>query len=373
MSLFRKNALDALSTPEKLDSPLELIKTRQWVLLWTLGGFLAFILIWSIFGKIPVRISGRGVLVRTNSLTYIQSESPGRVLKISTLVGDCIEKGDIIAVINPVKQELAKEEAELQVEQLLSQDQQEDGLGQIRVQQQKAEIARIESLVQQGAISLDQLSQRQKELSSLIDTLESRNGQREQQIQQQIARIKAKKNEIQRTTKIRSPLKGCIIDQDVHVGEVVQIGTSLFTIEKYEPGKKLESYAFFAAKDGKRLAEGQAIRVTPTSTKRQRHGGINGKIINIRQLPISDKTVSKQLGLESLLKSIQQEAKTPLIQVQTSLKTNGSTISGYDWGGGSGPNIKLTAGTPTEVRVLVEERRPISYVIPILRDLSGIY
>jgi HlyD family secretion protein len=25
------------------------------------------------------------------------------------------------------------------------------------------------------------------------------------------------------------------------------------------------------------------------------------------------------------------------------------------------------------VRVLVEERRPISYVIPILRDLTGVY
>jgi hypothetical protein len=48
-------------------------------------------------------------------------------------------------------------------------------------------------------------------------------------------------------------------------------------------------------------------------------------------------------------------------------------VSGYDWGGGPGPDLQLTAGTPTEVRVLVEERRPISYVIPILRDLTGIY
>jgi len=59
--------------------------------------------------------------------------------------------------------------------------------------------------------------------------------------------------------------------------------------------------------------------------------------------------------------------------VLTSLQRKPSTLSGYDWGGGSGPNLKLSSGTPTSVRVLVEERRPISYVIPLLRDLSGIY
>ena len=55
------------------------------------------------------------------------------------------------------------------------------------------------------------------------------------------------------------------------------------------------------------------------------------------------------------------------------MKRDSSTVSGYDWGGAPGPGMQVTAGTPTEVRVLVEERRPISYVIPILRDLTGIY
>ena len=35
--------------------------------------------------------------------------------------------------------------------------------------------------------------------------------------------------------------------------------------------------------------------------------------------------------------------------------------------------IDVAATPPSDVRVLVEERRPISYVIPILRDLTGIY
>ena len=88
---------------------------------------------------------------------------------------------------------------------------------------------------------------------------------------------------------------------------------------------------------------------------------------------MSDKALIKRLGLESLLDAVRIEPKGPLIEVKTTLKRDQSTISGYDWGGGPGPSMQLTAGTPTNVRVLVEERRPISYVIPILRDLTGVY
>jgi hypothetical protein len=57
----------------------------------------------------------------------------------------------------------------------------------------------------------------------------------------------------------------------------------------------------------------------------------------------------------------------------TSLQRDPHTPSGYDWGGGTGPDLQLSAGTTTEVSVMVEDRQPISYVIPLLRDLSGIY
>ena len=38
-----------------------------------------------------------------------------------------------------------------------------------------------------------------------------------------------------------------------------------------------------------------------------------------------------------------------------------------------GPDLRLTPGTGTDVSVLVEWRQPISYLIPLLRDVSGIY
>ena len=77
MSLFRKSALDALSNPEKLDQPLKLLRPGQWLLLLSLGSFCLSTAAWIILGKLPVRISGQGVLVRQNSLLLIQAETTG--------------------------------------------------------------------------------------------------------------------------------------------------------------------------------------------------------------------------------------------------------------------------------------------------------
>ncbi|MDC2984768.1 HlyD family efflux transporter periplasmic adaptor subunit [bacterium] len=373
MSLFRKNALDALSSPEQLDQPLRLIRPGQWLLLVSVGGFCFTIALWSIFGRLPVRISGKGVLIRTNSLTLVQSEAPGRIIELKTSIGECVESGQLMARIDPVSQEVAKQEARMQLQQMINQDQQEERLGSIRIRQQEEDIARIRSLVESGAISVDQKSQRDKELSSLIDSLKARDGQRELQIQQQKARINASNEEIKRIAMIRAPIAGCVVDRNIQIGEVLQIGSPLFTLESQDSKEDLESLAFFPARDGKRLETGQRLQISPTSTKQQRHGGIKGTVLSIRQLPVNDSALVKRLGLESLLDAVRSKPKGPLIEVTTSLEKDPNTISGYNWGGGPGPAINLTAGTPTEVRVMVEERRPISYVIPILRDLTGIY
>jgi formyl-CoA transferase len=68
-----------------------------------------------------------------------------------------------------------------------------------------------------------------------------------------------------------------------------------------------------------------------------------------------------------------RDALNALIEAVTSLQRDPRTRNGYDWGGGLGPDLRLSPGTGTDVSVLVEWRQPISYLIPLLRDVSGIY
>ena len=149
-------------------------------------------------------------------------------------------------------------------------------------------------------------------------------------------------------------------------------------MELSNPGSNtnLDSLAYFSPSDGKRIKVGQRVQITPVTTKAQRHGGIEGKVISIKELPVSRESLMIRLGSTSIVDSIfssSSNQSTPLIEVRTSLRKDPKTLSGYYWGGGQGPDLKMTPGTPTELRVLVEGRQPISYLVPLLRDLSGIY
>lgn len=373
MSLFRKTALDALSTPEQLNQPLELMRPTQWVLLISLTVFSATILLWSIFGRIPIRISGKGVLIKPNSLTVVQSETNGQIINLSAEVSDCLNKGDLMASIDPVSQDIEIKAAQLRLNQMIGQDSTQDALGDKQLKQLQSDIGRVKHLSKEGALSTDEINRRNRELTKLQYEMEAANSQREQNVKEQQNQILSRQEEIERTSLIRAPISGCVVDRGIHRGEVVQPGATLFTLQKKGNSEDLESLAFFPAKDGKRLKVGQRLRVSPTTTKQQRHGGIEGSIAKISLLPIRDEAIVKRLGVRSLLDSVRSQQGAALIEVSTTLERDAGTPSGYDWGGSIGPSMQLTAGTTTKVRVLVEERRPISYIIPILRDLTGIY
>ena len=373
MSIFRKSALDALSSPEKLDEPLRLMRQTHWILLFSIGGFCLTIVAWAIFGRLPIRISGRGVLVRQNSLQQIQSETTGRLIDLWANVGDCVEAGNKLARVEPVQEQLDEQQAQIKLKQLKELDRKEDLIGETRIKQLRSSITRVSILAKTGAFPIDELEQRMQKLTDLEDSLAARNNQREQEITQQKTNINSLNATMQRTAIIKAPVAGCVVDSSTHLNEVVQPGARLFTLETTKPYSKLESLGFFPAKDGKRLAVGQRVRISPASTKPQRHGGISGMIKAISPLPVRETALRKRLGHESLVNAVLDQKKGPLIEIVTSLQRDPNTESGFNWGGGPGPHLKLSSGTPTTVRVLVEERRPISYVLPILRDLTGIY
>lgn len=373
MSLFRKNALDSLNTPEQLNQPMQLLRPSYWTVIVALLGFSLSLLAWSIFGRLPVRITGQGVLIRSESLQRIQSESAGRIAALDARVGDCISQGAALARIESTQQDLDRQKAVTQLQLLISQDVREDALAAVRERQLQQQLNRVQGLARSGAISQDDLAQRQQQLSSTRLELESRNNQRQQQIQEQRDQVRILEHSIKATAIIRAPRGGCVVDRQVKLGEVVQVGSTLFELESGRSSDALQSLAFFTPGDGKRLKAGQKVQITPATTKAQRHGGIEGRILQIRSLPVSEEAVASRLGNPAWLKALNGKTEGPLIEVLTSLQRRPSTVSGYDWGAGDGPNLKLTSGTPTSVRVLVEERRPISYVIPLLRDLSGIY
>ncbi len=64
--LFRKESLERLSSPERLDELMTIVNLKTWLPLGTIGVLLGLGLVWSLVGRIPVTTSGRGHLVQND-------------------------------------------------------------------------------------------------------------------------------------------------------------------------------------------------------------------------------------------------------------------------------------------------------------------
>ena len=68
--IYRKAALDKLSSPEQLDKMIKIISPSFWIAAIGGGGIILVALIWSIFGRLPENVSANGIFMGEISGDY---------------------------------------------------------------------------------------------------------------------------------------------------------------------------------------------------------------------------------------------------------------------------------------------------------------
>ena len=533
--LFREEALERLSSPERLDQLMNVVNPRAWLPLAGLGSLVGVALLWSVFGRLPLTVSGQGVLLYPRSVVQFQAPSDGTVVKLNIKSGDNVKKGDIIGLISQpsLEQQLQQEEKKLTelltqaknsdslrltrlvsertnlakqqvnlksslerenivpklrqknltllaqnrsvIEKRLSTDQKllpnlrqksldslnqkREGLNkrvkqinellpqlqtqlearrnlydqkivsadvmlsaqreyldsvaqlsdlesqekQLEVDQSNTERQYLDSLnqsnelnvklqelqvqqvdiqrqYQQSLNTIDELNTKLQDVNSQLAKLAQEESEANTNINNNIAEVRRKiaqiEQEITLKTQIISEYDGKVIELAVVPGQTVPVGTRLGSINAKGTDAKLMSVIYFADKDGKQVKSGMEVQVTPSLVKRERFGGILGKVETVTAFPVTVQDMSTIIGNQSLAESLAENiapggGKAP-IQVFASLDTANNN-SGYKWSSSKGPDIQLSSGTTVQVRVKVGEVVPISYIIPIFKSVTGIY
>jgi HlyD family secretion protein len=475
-TLFRKESIERLSSPERLDQLMRVVSPRSWLPLVTLSALVGAAGVWSIYGRIPITIEGRGVLIYPSKVVLLQSPSPGQIVDLKVKVGDVVKKGDVLAIVDRVELRKQLQLKRSQLAQLQEQERSTSSLQLARqdldkktIQQQRqtlqtglktlqelTPILREKGLVsigrdrqnleqrlqaiqellptlqqrlnnrqrlfQEGAVSDDTVLQaRQEYLDNLaqIDEAESQlkqldvkeadalrqylqNVNQIKDIQAQLQDLESKQanlaqqdleSETVRTKEIQavereianlelqlnnnsqiiSPQSGRILEITVNPGEVVNAGTRLGSLDVANPNGKLVGVTYFSIKDGKKIQPGMTVQITPQTVKRERFGGIVGTVANTSQFPVTKEAATKLVGNPEVVEGIVSQQQEGLIQIFADLEQDSKTVSGYRWSSSQGPQLKISTGTTTLVRVKVEERAPITFVLPILRSVSGIF
>ncbi len=243
-------------------------------------------------------------------------------------------------------------------------------LANIDVQMRELDLKDIQSkenyLRQENRISDLTLKARELEIKEQRlrqELLESRT-RRANEISEVRRQIDKLKLELERQTEIRSDYTGRILEIAISQGQMVKQGDRVGTVEVEDPSASLKNLAYFAVKDGKRIEPGMAVRVTPSVVQREREGSILGSVTRCSPFPITRDAAVNIIGNKEIVASLMEEGA--VIEIEADLEPDLSAFSGYRWTS-AGPPIKLAAGITTTVRVTVEERAPITYLLPILR------
>jgi hypothetical protein len=91
-SLFRKNALEYISTPHARDDLVQITPPRAWIMLATFWIILGAIVLWSIFGSIAIHVEGPGILLGKNEMAT-ETQGLEAIVFISADVGKRVRKG----------------------------------------------------------------------------------------------------------------------------------------------------------------------------------------------------------------------------------------------------------------------------------------
>lgn len=243
-------------------------------------------------------------------------------------------------------------------------------LQELNIRELQSERSYRETLSQIADLQAQLQELQSKEKAIEQQNLEAANTRKNQiqEVKQNVAQLELQWRE---NRQIISQQAGCILELTATVGEFVTPGTRLGSIQVAAPSSDMVAVTYFPVRDGKKIKPGMEVQITPDTVKREQFGGILGNITTVSAFPVTKQGAVSLIGNAEVVESLVPQGGA--IAVFSQLRRSPSTASGYKWSASEGPQLQMTPGTTTTARVTVEERAPITFVLPILRAASGTY
>jgi HlyD family secretion protein len=221
----------------------------------------------------------------------------------------------------------------------------------------------------------NQITEIKAKLAALTVHKETQDGQdfstmtsRQKEIQETQRTIEQLQTQLKKSSQIVSTYDGLVLEVTAKPGQRIEAGSGLGNVSLVTAADRLVSVVFIPLSEGKKIIPGMSVQVTPTTVKREEFGGIEGQVIEVSPLSVTQQAMTSLVGNPEMLKGLMGEGGQ--IAVYTDLKPD-ATASGYRWSSSKGPTQQITQGTPTTVRITLESRAPITYVLPLLKSLMG--
>ncbi len=416
-SIFREVALERLSSPDQLDQAMRVTGPHHWLALLACLGVIACVIVWSIFGQIPYKVEARGILIKSGGVAKVLASSKGQITTLYIEKDEIVEKGQILARVDQTELVDSLNQARKEIEELERQLQQRKKLSarkavkeeetrerslqslerQIKVNQEKIknlseEIRQQEKLVREGLITRKKLVETLQEMDDTQDEIdthateimrleaekaeelfvdETESVKIENDIREKRREISSTELKLDLLSKVVSPFTGRVVDIQTGIGDLINPGDQLMTLERAgRDVQDLELILFVSPMDGKKVHSNMLVQVAPSTVKREEYGYMLGMVTYVSAYPSSRKSMMQALNNEQLVEMF-SESYAP-VAIYANLipapKTPESP-SGYKWSSSKGPPLELSTGTLCSASITIEKKRPISFVMPGFRKM----
>jgi HlyD family secretion protein len=412
--IFRKVALERLSSPEQLDQMVQVTDPKGWLALAGIGILLLAAIGWGVFGSIPTEAQGTGILLRQGGVSDLVANAAGQVQEVLVGVGDLIEKGQPVARIQ--QSVLLRQIADDRSKQRILQSQYGDAVRladqqkRLRARdlaQERSNLERSgESLEKDVALLRERLDAQQALLNdglitkeTFLTTQQSLNAKRDQLAQARLdlngldlkrieadqvldQQLEARQTAIRdldldlrelnaklgENVSILSPYSGRILEVLANRGDVVNPGSAILSVEVLS--ENLQAVLFVPASTGKQVQRGMAVQLSPSTVKREEYGSLLGRVTWVAEFPSTSRGMTRLLGNEALVTKLMEQG--PPIQVNVALAQDPATPTGYRWSSSRGPDLKISSGTLATGDIVIKRDRPVHLVIPKIREATGL-
>jgi hypothetical protein len=267
--LFREKAVAAIDSVERFDEAIAIVSSRGVLALSTIGALLFFFMIWAIFGRVPVGLQGRGVIVAGSGAQPVVAPAEGTLIALPRQVDEAVSQGEAIARMRTVSGDIVA---------------------------------------------------------------------------------------------LRAPSSGTLAQRSPQLGSFVRSGDAIATIQP--AGASPVALVFVPVETDLRVAAGMPVRLSPADAQPDVFGFLRGHVTYTAPFPASSDRVKAALQSDAVAATFSPDVPVREVHVALDVDASGNLI----WSGLQNARRALSPGTPCYATIVVEERAPISFVLPQTRE-----
>ena len=415
--MFRKAALEKLSTPEKLDQLIKIISLKSWLVLLAIALVLGTAIGWSFTGRIKTKLNAVGVLLG-GEVYNVVSTTNGQLIDLKVGIGDTIREGDIIAEveqpelyqkIEEAEASLAEKKFELQQllafgsldsrlqEEFIRQKQlslqQEISANEKKLDFQQQQLTIEKELLAKGLLTRPQIVSTEQQIESVQNQIESLKAQIaqtfsqelnvdfdlkqritliNQRIAQEERNLAQLKERYELNTQLKSLYSGLVVEVLSNTGIIVNQGTPLFKLKSAGiTDESIRGILYVSSRDGKKIKVGMEAFVVPATVQPQEFGYMKAKVTYVSEFPVTQQGMMVSMKNDQIVQSLLSGGAP--FEVFVDFEKNPEAYSGYSWTSAQGPELTINAGTSCAGKITVKQEAPIALVIPALKNMFDLY